>query len=88
MLQHGYKTGEWLANITADHISIWYPDGADYKVYVQGAASAVAKAPQYVLKIDSTEGKLKGALACFEPKASGRQPCPAHDSPLTSVDFR
>jgi hypothetical protein len=62
MLQNGYKTGEWLANITGDHISMWYPEGVDYKLYVQGAASAVAKPPQYVLLINSTEGKLKGQV--------------------------
>ena len=37
-----YETGEWVANITADSVAIWYPDKASgtYKTFVHGNASA------------------------------------------------
>lgn len=59
-IQGGYTTGEWVGNITADTIKLWYPTAKGYALYMNGTAYALAKAPQYVIVVNSTGGKLKG----------------------------
>lgn len=60
-IQNSYTTGEWVANITADFMEIWYPvAGGKYELYVKGATVSYTKAPQYVLICTSTAGKLTG----------------------------
>jgi hypothetical protein len=65
-IDQSYTTGEWVANITADTLSIWYPDaGAGrYALYMSGAVSAIgtAKSGTYVMRVNSGAGKLQGAI--------------------------
>ena len=60
-----YETGEWVANITADSVAIWYPDKASgtYKTFVHGNASAIGINGKYTLNVDSTSGMMTGRVS-------------------------
>jgi hypothetical protein len=62
-IQNGFKTGEWVANVTENHTTIWAPH---QHVFVSGTTSSWHPTGQSTAKarmiIQSTDGDLKGEV--------------------------
>ena len=63
-IHKAYLPGEWVANITANYLTIWYPTPTGWELFCEGAASAIAHgaAQTYIITVSSTAGKIKGAI--------------------------
>jgi len=62
-IHNGYKPGEWVADIKNDSLTIWYPDTTGtYQIYVEGSADAIGIAGDYIIRVQSTKGKLQGSV--------------------------